>query len=66
MSEGNKLERVGVLSKNTRKDKENQPDYRGKIMIEGVNYLLSGWKREGSTGPFIKLVATEAESEEML
>ena len=47
----------GTLSKN--KDKvegSKQPDYKGKIMIEGVHYWLAGWIKESPDGKkFISL-----------
>jgi hypothetical protein len=45
----------GTLGKNKKKDKsdpshEKKPDYSGKINIEGKDYWLSGWLREGQDG----------------
>ena len=34
-----------ALFANTRKMKDTQPDYTGRITINGVNYRLAGWKR---------------------
>lgn len=33
----------GVLFKNDRKERPNQPDYRGSLDVEGVQYWVSAW-----------------------
>jgi len=35
----------GIFGRNKYKEKENQPDYKGKINVDGVEKVLSGWKR---------------------
>ena len=35
----------GVFFVNDRKEKPNQPDYNGKIDVEGKTYYLKGWKK---------------------
>lgn len=40
----------GIISKNTRKEKETHPDIKGEINIEGVEYWLDGWKKDRSDG----------------
>lgn len=40
----------GLLAKNDRREKETQPEYRGKINIEGVEYWLSAWVKVGREG----------------
>ena len=40
----------GALFTNDRKEKPDQPDYRGKVRIGGVLYYLSGWERRSSGG----------------
>jgi hypothetical protein len=42
-----------TLNKNDKGDNERRPDYRGTVNIEGVEYTLSGWVREGAKGKFI-------------
>lgn len=40
----------GALFKNDRKETENQPDYTGKINIEGKEYYLSAWVNKIQSG----------------
>jgi hypothetical protein len=40
----------GALFKNERKEKDQHPDYRGDITIDGVKYSLAGWVRETRDG----------------
>ena len=44
-----------TLFPNDRKDKPNQPDYRGDGMVNGVPVKLSGWKKTGKNGVFLSL-----------
>ena len=39
----------GLLTKNV-KEKDSQPDYRGSINVDGVEYWLSGWIKVGREG----------------
>lgn len=47
---------TGTLFKN---DKEggnpNWPDYKGSIIVNGVDYWLSAWIKEGKKGKFMSL-----------
>jgi uncharacterized protein (DUF736 family) len=38
-----------VIFKNDKKTAENQPDYRGKMMVDGNEYEISLWVREAQT-----------------
>jgi len=38
----------GALFKNDRKQKETEPDYKGTINIEGIEYYLSAWVNESA------------------
>lgn len=40
----------GVLFKNDRKNSPNHPDYKGSAEIEGQQYWMSAWIKEGKTG----------------
>jgi hypothetical protein len=45
----------GVLFKNDRKTTDNHPDYTGKIDVNGVEFWLSAWIKEGQRGKFMSL-----------
>jgi hypothetical protein len=45
----------GTLGKNQRKEKDTHPEYAGKINVDGVDYWLSAWVKEGPTGKFFSL-----------
>jgi hypothetical protein len=42
-----------TLNKNDRKEQDSHPDYKGKINVDGVEYWLDGWIKEGANGKFI-------------
>jgi hypothetical protein len=51
---------TGILFKNTRKTKDNQPDYTGKWTdSEGNELQLAAWIKEGQKGKFMTLSASE-------
>lgn len=45
----------GVLFKNTRKESDKHADYQGNINIEGEEFWLNAWLKEGSKGKFFSL-----------
>ena len=45
----------GALFKNTRKDKDTHPDYRGDAMINGQHMEIAAWIKEGKNGKFMSL-----------
>lgn len=51
----------GVLFKNDRKDHESQPAYRGSINVDGVEFWLSAWIKDGQKGKFMSLSVTPKE-----
>ena len=57
-----KRDMSGALFKN---DKEggnpNWPDYKGSIMIDGQEFWLSAWIKEGAKGKFMSLAAKPKE-----
>jgi hypothetical protein len=40
----------GILTRNDKQGNENRPDYRGSINVDGVDYWLSAWIKEGRDG----------------
>lgn len=42
----------GVVFKNDRKEKDNHPDYTGNAMIDGREYWISAWLKDGQKGKF--------------
>lgn len=40
----------GSLFKNDRKNTANHPDYTGSVMVDGVEYWLSAWLKDGKNG----------------
>lgn len=42
-----------VLFKNDRKSLDTHPDYTGTINIDGIEYFLDGWIKDGAKGKFI-------------
>jgi uncharacterized protein (DUF736 family) len=50
----------GSLWPNENKNKDNQPDYTGKINIGGTEMELGGWKNETQSGKaYLSLKASE-------
>jgi len=43
----------GVLFKNDRKKTDNHPDYTGSCMVNGVEYWMNAWIKEGKSGKFM-------------
>lgn len=44
----------GILFKNDKKNPK-WPDYKGNAQVDGVEYWLSGWIKEGKKGRFLSL-----------
>lgn len=45
----------GALFKNDKKTEEKHPDYKGSAMVDGVEYWLSAWVKDGKNGKFMSL-----------
>lgn len=42
----------GSLFRNTRKERDTHPDYTGTCMIDGREYYINAWLKEGKNGKF--------------
>lgn len=45
----------GVLFKSDKKGNDRAPDYKGSMMVNGTDYWLSAWIKEGKNGKFMGL-----------
>jgi len=45
----------GALFKNTRREKDSHPEYNGSINVDGHDYWISGWVKDGRSGKFFSL-----------
>ena len=56
----------GALFKNEKRTKDTHPNSRGKVMVDGKHFWVSGWTRKSSNDqPFISLAFTEMTAEEI-
>lgn len=55
MSDGKKYDNSGALYVNDKKQNDKHPDRNGSAMIDGVEYWISGWIKEGKSGKFMSL-----------
>lgn len=51
----------GVLFSNDKKDNERAPHYKGNITVDGKDYWLSAWVKEGKSGKFMGLAVSPKE-----
>lgn len=45
----------GSLFPNKKKESEKHPNLTGSVMVDGVEYYVSGWTKEGNNGKWISL-----------
>ena len=51
----------GVLFKSDKRENERAPHYRGNITVDGKDYWLSAWVKEGKSGKFMGLAVSPKE-----
>lgn len=62
---GQERDNSGVLFKNEERKTDKSPVYSGKAMVDGVQYRIAGWIKEGSSGnTFLSLAFTPMDQEE--
>lgn len=54
----------GAIFTNTRKEKDSHPDWTGSAMIDGREYWVSGWTKQGRGGEFYSLAFKPKEAQQ--
>ncbi len=53
----------GVLFKSDKRDNERAPHYKGNITVDGKDYWLSAWIKDGKSGKFMGLAVSPKEAQ---
>lgn len=57
-----KRDNSGTLGRNDKKTETKHPDHKGSATINGVDYWISAWIKEGPTGKFFSLGFTRKDT----
>ena len=57
----NQRDNSGVLFRSDKKDNDRAPQYKGNITVNGQDYWLSAWIKEGKSGKFMGLAVSPKE-----
>lgn len=67
MNSYEKRDNTGTLFRNDRKEKDTHADYNGTIIVDGKEYYLNAWLKDGQSGKFFSLsVKPKAERNEQI
>ena len=59
-------EMCGILLKNSRKEKDGQPDYTGRVLMNGKEMRIAGWLKQSQNGnPYLSLKLEEQRQPEL-
>lgn len=48
-----KRDNSGALFRNDKKEADNHPDYTGNCMIDGKEFWINAWLKDGKNGKFM-------------
>lgn len=55
----------GAMFRNKDRKSDKHPEYSGSVNVEGVDYWLSGWVKEGKSGKFFSLSLKPKDAEKV-